>query len=387
MVYLKTKSNLHEVLSKMDPSKPVTIIGGNISGLSTAYYLSKKGCPVKVYEKKIWDKPCGGAITIEFARYLEKELGITTQTAGEPFKKIDFVFNNGKYVESEGLFVIISRYHLQEQLINRLRREPGIEIIFKKVSLKDHNLFSSQTIAATGFGGLTKKIIKEEWYNREYALTLKCEGKLNDNRAADSHMLYFDSRLKGYGWFFAGKKSSFNMGIGGLIDKKNLYKQYDAFVKLIEKRFSYRFRPTSLPKLWKIPIRVDNWNSPVSFNHNQFEFLGVGDVLGLAHPIIAAGIEPAWQSGWLLAESFDTDKKKFNKDRYRYLMKKNLQLTSRKPLDIVMASMLRFESFPFKDQVSYVLLKLMKNLIINNIKKYPWFAMVHDGTKKTGFYI
>jgi hypothetical protein len=176
-----------------------------------------------------------------------------------------------------------------------------------------------------------------------------------------------------------------------LIDKKILYRRFVEFITLLREKFSYNIQselPSKLPvKSWKIPIKVENWNSPVAFRHNNTEFIGVGDTLGLAHPIIAAGIEPAWQSGWLLGESLDVARHKIDKDFYRHLLKKNLQLTSRKPIDIIMANMLRLNLFPYKDQVSYMFLKVMHRLIIKNIKKYPWFAMVHDGKQKTGFSI
>jgi len=58
-------------------------------------------------------------------------------------------------------------------------------------------------------------------------------------------------------------------------------------------------------------------------------------------PIIAAGIEPAWQSGWLLGESYDPSTHTINTTRYRHLLKKSLQLTSRKPFDIIASNMLR----------------------------------------------
>ena len=42
----------------------ITIIGGNISGLSSAYYLAQKNIHVTIYEAKEWNKPCGGAISL-----------------------------------------------------------------------------------------------------------------------------------------------------------------------------------------------------------------------------------------------------------------------------------------------------------------------------------
>jgi len=166
-----------------------------------------------------------------------------------------------------------------------------------------------------------------------------------------------------------------------------LYQQYDEFLGFIKKNFNYHFTQTRCPQIWKVPIQVNSWHAPVSFLKNTIEFIGVGDVLGLAHPFIAAGIEPAWQSGWLLGESYATDQKRINPARYRYLLKKNQQLTSRKKLDVIVARLLRFPYLPFKDELAFIILKALKNNIIHTLKKYPWFAMVHDGKQKTGFTV
>ncbi len=365
--------------------QPITIIGGNIAGLSAAYYLARKGCPVTIYESRIWDKPCGGAISIEYANYLINELGIDIHSMNRFIPTVRFCFTNNHTVETDGLFAIVSRFDLQQQLIRRLERESNINIIFKHITLKTSGSLSSQTVLATGFSGFTRQIIGKEWHQREYALALKYTGLCRAVPQNPGHLMFFDSRLKGYGWVFCGNNSLFNVGIGGLIEKKIIYQKFDEFIKLVNDRFGYDIRPNSSPDAWKIPIMLNNWETPVSFYKNGIEFIGAGDVLGLAHPVIAAGIEPAWQSGWLLGESYDRTTHSINIAKYRHLLKKNLQLTSRKPFDIIISNMLRMKCFPFKDHMSYALMKLFHKKITGQIKKYPWFAMVHDGNKKTGF--
>ncbi|MBC2714504.1 MAG: NAD(P)-binding protein [Desulfobacteraceae bacterium] len=365
--------------------QPITIIGGNIAGLSAAYYLARKGCPVTVYESKIWDKPCGGAISIEYAHYLINKLGIDISAVNQFIPHVRFCFTNHRSVETDGLFVIISRYTLQQQLISRLQKEPNINILFKHITIKNSAPLSSQTVLATGFSGFTRQIIGKEWHKREYALTLKYTGHFRTISQNPGHLMFFDSRLKGYGWMFCNNCSHFNIGIGGLIEKNIIYEKYEEFIKMLNDRFYYDIRPDSPPDAWKIPIILNNWNTPVSFYKNGIEYIGVGDVLGLAHPVIAAGIEPAWQSGWLVGESYDRATHSIDVAQYRHLLKKNLQLTSRKPFDILISNMLRMKRFPFKDQLSYALMKLFHKKITGQIKNYPWFAMVHDGNKKTGF--
>ena len=363
--------------------QPITIIGGNIAGLSAAYYLARKGCPVIVYENKIWNKPCGGAISIEYAHYLINKLGVDINAVNQFIHPVHFHFTNHHTVETDGLFVIISRYDLQQQLINRLQKKSNINIRFKRITLKNDDLLSGQTVLATGFSGFTRQVIGNQWHEREYALTLKYTGHFQALPPPGQRM-FFDSRLKGYGWLFCDNNSQFNIGIGGLIEKEIIFQKFEKLIKTVNDKFHYDIRPARSPNIWKIPIMLNNWKAPVSFDKNGIEFIGAGDVLGLAHPIIAAGIEPAWQSGWLLGESYDPATHTINTTQYRHLLKKNLQLTSRKPLDILISNMLRINCFPFKDQLSYFLMKLFHKKIIKQIKNYPWFAMVHDGNKKTG---
>jgi flavin-dependent dehydrogenase len=272
-------------------------------------------------------------------------------------------------------------------MINRLEKNPNIHIIYKHMTPKDLNLCSAQTVLATGFSGFTRQVIGKEWYRREYALALKYSGHFENNSQKPLHLMDFDSRLKGYGWLFCSSNHSFNIGLGGLINRKIINDKYLDFIHQVNDRFGYDIRPQSSPAAWKIPIETNNWNTPVSFYKNGIEFVGAGDVLGLAHPVIAAGIEPAWQSGWLLAESYDPKTHSIGISRYRHLLKKNLQLTSRKPFDILISRILRIKWIPFTNFQAYVLMKLFHKTIIHQIKKYPWFAMVHDGKNETGFTV
>ncbi len=367
-------------------ANPITIAGGNIAGLSAAHHLARRGCPVRVYETKIWDKPCGGAVTIEFADYLAQEFGIYLHTGKSPLPRVKFGFQNGRYVETQGLFIIASRYDLQKKLIECIGNEPGVNIQFKHLSTRDHELFSPQTVLATGFSGFTRQVLQNHWYQQEHALALKYEGVLDKDSRIDAHLIVFDSRYKGYGWVFVKEQGRYNIGVGGMTGRADLQHRFGEFVGFIEKQFHCRIEPLPVPPLmWKIPMVMESWKTPVSFFRNGIEFIGAGDVLGLAHPVIGAGIEPAWQSGWLLGESYDPSSQKIDTGLYRHLLKKNQQLTSRKPIDMLVSRMLRNPSIPYKDGLSFFLLKLFKRPTIKTLKRYPWFALVHDGRRKTRF--
>ena len=365
--------------------EPITIVGGNVAGLSAAYHLARRGCPVTVYESRLWDKPCGGAISIEYANYLAETFGIEIPALSRPIPHIRFCFANRRCVETNSLFVIISRSDLQQQLVQSLQKEPNIHIIFKRITPENSGILSSQTVLATGFSGFTRRIIGRQWHEREYAMALKYPVDFRSLSEKPGHLMFFDSRLKGYGWFFYCDNRHCNAGIGGLIDKKTIFDQFQFFIKRIDDWFGHGIKTHTPPIVWKIPIRLNSWAPPVTFYKNNIEYIGVGDVLGLAHPVIAAGIEPAWQSGWLVGESYDRVTHSINIDRYRHLLKKNLRLTSRKSFDMLVSAVLRINAFPFKDRLSFALMQLFHTQIIDQIKKSPWFAMVHDGHEKTGF--
>ncbi|HMA84807.1 MAG TPA: NAD(P)/FAD-dependent oxidoreductase [Desulfosalsimonadaceae bacterium] len=365
----------------MAPS--ITIIGGNIAGLSAACYLAEKGCQVTVYEAKIWDKPCGGAISREFSQYLDDHLGIRSAGADKLMRPMQCGFQKAPSILLDPIFVTISRYQLQKDLIARLKEHPNIDIVFKRISLNDRHLFTPQTVLATGFSALTRKIIRDEWHNREYALIYKARGNIDSDRPPDSHLMVFNSRIRGYGWLFIENDGRFNMGTGGLLDKPRLYKEYEKFRRNAFNIYNDSgLREKGRPVIWKIPVALHPDRNRLNFENQNTEFIGVGDVLGLAHPITAAGIEPAWQSGWLLAESYDPVCGRIDIDKYRKLLRKNLRLTSRKPIDRLAAWMLRAVKLPVHERMAYVFLRLNKQSIYKSLARYPWFAMVHDGKQQ-----
>ncbi|MHA2367022.1 MAG: FAD-dependent oxidoreductase [Candidatus Hodarchaeales archaeon] len=97
--------------------KSITIIGGNISGLSSAYYLAKKGVQVTVFESKLFNKPCGGAISLEFDQYLRDELSITLDESNHYTERFKVGLWNGRFMEDEGVFRVTTRFDLQKKLV------------------------------------------------------------------------------------------------------------------------------------------------------------------------------------------------------------------------------------------------------------------------------
>ncbi|MFW9997826.1 MAG: NAD(P)/FAD-dependent oxidoreductase, partial [Candidatus Odinarchaeota archaeon] len=282
----------------------ISIIGGNVAGLSAAYHLSKKGFLVTVYEKKIWNKPCGGAISLEFERYLREELAIELEEYDPIVPSLRVGLWSGRYVEDEGVFTVNTRYDLQKKIIEKLREELGIDIIEKYVSTSDKSIFSPQTVVATGYSGFTREIMEQKFMDRMFIQ--RFDGKLGCNHP-NAHLIVLDNRVMGYGWIFIGKNSYFNIGFGADVSKEVLSERYYSFIEMVNRRYGYEIDPIKAkPRRWVLPLPVHKAKYPVAKVRNGVEFIGVGDVLGLAHPITGAGIEPAWQSGWVLAASVNS---------------------------------------------------------------------------------
>ncbi len=366
--------------------KEISIIGGNIAGLSAAWHLARRGFKVTVYEARIWNKPCGGAVSCEFARYLDHTIGIVAEGADHFVPGVRLVFRHNRYFDIKGFFVVTRRLDLQQKLIERLDAEPGIDIVFKRVSISDRSLFTPQTVVAAGYSGFTRRILQDNWNRLSNGIIFRFDGHAEKGPHPNRHLMIFDSRINGYGWVFLGKGNHVNIGIGGLADRTLVRQWYSNFLDYIKQYHGYHIRPENPePAGWKIPVLRKNWKHPVSFLSGGVEFIGTGDVLGLAHPFAGAGIEPAWQSGWLLALCANPQTGVIDTEKYARLLERNLRLTCRKPVDLALAAMAKNRLLPYKDALGRLAVRLATPYMLRMIKKYPWFAPVHDGHNKTGY--
>jgi flavin-dependent dehydrogenase len=358
------------------------VIGGNVAGLSAAFHLARKGCRVTVYERGVWEKPCGGGISLAFARHLNRLFGLSGKGFQAPPRSLRIAFQTRQSALLPPLFAVVSRYEMQKQLMERISRHPLVDVVLQTVGADDTRLFTPQTVLATGSSALTRRLLPAGGNGREYALALKVRGKTGPGMERTAHLISMKSRINGYGWIFFEADGSFNMGIGGLISRSRLKEEFELFRQ--ETRLHQgctRLETDGAGGVWKIPIARQPDLQPVAFCHAGTEFIGVGDVLGLAHPILAAGIEPAWQSGRLLAESYLAEKKALDAGRYRRLLRKNLALTSRKPVDRAAAAAFRMAGRPATEKPALWFLRLAREGILRSLNRYPWFAMVHDGSQ------
>lgn len=366
----------------------ISVIGGNIAGLSAAYHLSRRGFRVTVYEKRIWNKPCGGAVSREFAGYLKQTLGIVPAGTDHFVPELRLSFKHGPPVDIAGFFAVTRRRQLQQQLIERLEAEPNIDFVFRRVSISERSPFTRQTVLATGFSGFTRQVLRQNWHHLAKGTIFRFDSHITGGSMPKRHLMAFDKQINGYGWVFVGKDGHVNIGAGGMAGREKIRRWYENFVAELPDRYGYDIRPANpLPACWKIPVSYENWRHPVCFSRRGVEFIGTGDVLGLAHPVIGAGIEPAWQSGWLLARCADPSSGHIDTRQYARLLERNLRMTCRRPMDRALTRLLQSPLVPGKDCLGWLAVRLLAPYRIRKLRKYPWFAPVHDGRRKTGYRI
>ncbi len=356
-----------------------TIIGGNVAGMSAALHLHEKGHEVHVYEKEIWNKPCGGGFTIDFHEYLQERWQITLDEAHRG-RDVVVGLPSGKHVRMESPFVVTTRKELQEKLIRRAK-SLGISVTLtgKRLSFSEIlELATPQTIIATGYSKLSIQALNQRWDPRDVAHIVRYDGKVTDSSYPDDHIVIIDNKVLGYGWLFIGDHDRINVGIGG--ESKSLpsgfsWKQYfNEFLAMLKEKYQVFINDELKFKGWKLPLPYNKWKYNVSNIHDGIEFIGVGDTLGLAHPLLGAGIEPAWLSGKCLAAAISPSTGKIDTRKYQELLRKNIELTSCRKIDQILARLLR-KPIPKKNALTYYTLKFLKHKMLNEMLEKPWFIM------------
>lgn len=365
----------------MTSRQEISILGGNISGIASAIYLQRKNpeLDINIYEPKIWNKPCGGAISVEFYEYLKHEFQITLDEDHHA-PELRTGLWSGRYVSSDSPFIVTSRYDLQNKLVT-IAKKTGIKFIEKRVSVDDKEFFTPQTIVATGYSGLTRKLMDQHWKKSDFAPIIRFDGVVKEGASyPDASLIILDNKQVGYGWLFPGSNGHINVGLGGLGAPELINKRYYLFLDLLKEKYDTIIPADKVkPEGWGLPLPISKWKYKVSNTISQYpdiEFVGVGDAIGLAHPILGAGIEPGWQSGWLLAESYNKATGLIDPVKYKKLLKVNHKVSSGRRLDKFLANSMRNRLVPGKDKVGYIALRLFMNRMIEKMRVYPWYAYV-----------
>ena len=325
-----------------------TILGANISAISTAIAI-KERCPdakITIFDTRIWNKPCGAAISLEFLAHLWDEyfddLGIvlpykfgTCLILGSFKKRITIYKTKLEFGQHQGIpdyspFVTTSRYDLQKYLLTVLKMKYDIDVIFKNITEKDVDLFTPQTIVATGYSGLSHSLLQRNWDKKDRAILFRYDGVFLTESDPDllwdkPHIIALDNDYIGYGWYFPYISGHANIGYGLMgntsegVSSKDVKKRFKDFLDVLNHTYGFQipeYRKTEILRKsqgWGVPLPIQKWKiKPCHikmYGHNgkTVEFIGVGDTIGMAHPVIAAGIEPAWLSGQLIGKSIDNN--------------------------------------------------------------------------------
>ena len=281
----------------------VVVIGGNISGLSTVLGLSNKNIPTTLYEEKIWAKPCGGGFGFGLTHTL-KDLGVNI-----PFRYVKYltIANKYKKVDIAMPLTVVSRYKLQNALMNIVKQKENVTVnLGRKLNFsRDFDKFQDINVVATGINGFSRQALGKTLSDVGMFQYQLIKSESEDLANFDSTIFYMMPKQQGYAWLFPAPEGMIDIGIGGLSKGVDWNKGLQNFLLWIKHEYGQNIKLTKKSRSWGIPIPM-NKPGRISRRFKHKLFIGVGDAIELADSITAAGIEPAWFSGQLLANSISS---------------------------------------------------------------------------------
>ncbi len=287
------------------------IIGGGLSGSSTALNLSKKGYSVCIIEKEAFGniKPCAGGMASSMKKFLPLNID---QAIESKIRNVEFRWKACDKViadlSGESPFWIIRREKLDQLLLDealkygsKIVRPVQIEKITSQnktwiIRCSNKDVFKSKfLVIADGsqskWAGYFKLGPRKPKFANTIALRLKGLG----NIPKDSVRFEFGFVKYGFAWAFP-MKDSVNIGLGTFINNKLLEDQ-DLNNKVIK---SFGFEDLSFQLVHK---RLRIWNGMHKLNGDRV--IAVGDAASLCDPFLAEGIRPSLISSYYAAESID----------------------------------------------------------------------------------
>ena len=289
----------------------IIVIGGGLSGASTALHLSKKGYSILVIEKEIRQniKPCAGGMASSMKKFLplniEKAIESKIRNVEFRWKGSDNVIAD---LSGESPFWIIKREKLDQLLIDEALKK-GTEILrpvtVNKITKENNNwkincsnnfIYKSEfLVIADGsqskWAGHFNLGPRRPKYANTIALRLKGLG----NIPKDAVRFDFGFIKYGFTWAFP-LKDSVNIGLGTFINN-GLLEDEEINNKIIK---SFGFENLSFQNTHK-KLRI--WNGFHKINGDRI--LAVGDAASLCDPFLAEGIRPSLISSFYAAESID----------------------------------------------------------------------------------
>ena len=286
----------------------VIIIGGGLSGSSTAVHLSNKGYSVLVLEKSSHKRiiPCAGGIASTMRNFLPIDIKEAIETE---VKRVHFTYESKDKVIAELLgvspFLIVKREVLDNLLIDKAKIQGSLFINSVKVKslekktdsweikCNDEKFKAKFLVIADGSDSQWSTYLKlgprRPLYAQTAAIRLKGLGNLSKN----SVRFDFGSVRYGFSWAFPLKQST-NIGMGTFIGNHQINNK-DLIKRIIN---NFGFYTDDHKTIYK---RLRIWNG---FHNLHIErALVVGDAASLCDPFLAEGIRPSLLSSFYAAES------------------------------------------------------------------------------------
>jgi len=289
----------------------VVIIGGGLSGSSTALNLSKKGYSVLIIEKEESQnyKPCAGGMASSMQKFLPLDIKDAIESK---IKNVEFRWKASDNVTAdltgESPFWIIKREKLDQLLLYESLRN-GVQIIrpvlIEKIIKKNDKweikcnnktkYISKFLVVADGsqskWAGYFKLGPRKPKFANTISLRLKGLGEI----PKDAVRFEFGFIKYGFAWAFP-LKESLNVGLGTFINNSPLEDQ-TINNQVIR---SFGFDDISCKPIYR-KLRIWNGIHPI----NNDKVLAVGDAASLCDPFLAEGIRPSLISSFYAAECID----------------------------------------------------------------------------------
>ena len=289
----------------------VIIIGGGLSGSSTALHLSNKGYSVLIIEKN--DKQnisaCAGGMASSMSDFLPLNI---TEAIESKVNNVQFTWKSSDLVNAnlsgESPFWIVKREKFDQLLLNKAIKQ-GTEIItgitvekIEKgkniwfITSDNFNIYKSKfLVIADGSNSIWPEYFGLGPKRPKYANTISL--RLNELGDIPKYSVRFEFGLVKYGFAWAfPMEQSVNIGIGTFIGNKEIIKK--ELVQKVVKSFGFSEQTFEYKKH---ALRI--WNGNNSLNSDGI--LVVGDAASLCDPFLAEGIRPSLLSSFYAAESID----------------------------------------------------------------------------------
>ncbi len=289
----------------------VAIIGGGLSGKSTAINLLKKGYSVLILEKSERNKfiPCAGGMAASIKNYLPLNLDNIIETK---IKRVHFTWNNEDPViaklSGQSPFLIVNRKNLDESLTKEVY-ECGAKILFsvnvRSLNFDDDSwlikcefekIFRAKyLVIADGSESFWSSFLSLGPKKPKYARTLAINIKGLGNFTKNTVRFEFGSIKYGFAWAFP-MQDSINIGLGSFIGDFNIDNK-ELCNYIVE---SFGFKNIEYKIIHK---RLRIWNGFHKLNSERA--LVIGDAASLCDPFLAEGIRPSLISSYYASETID----------------------------------------------------------------------------------